>query len=630
MRQLLRDLGLSLLLGWTAGAVESAVVVLVAGPRILHPLAEPAGVALLYTGAAAILWLLATIALRLRSHRAGVLPFLAGLLLFLVLGDWLHEQWLAEATFLEPASLAASAALVLAAAGFGLLLARLAARHPGPLAGALLFLAGIGHGVVWLQGSGTSPPPSAGPEAADATTAQRPDLVFLLVDTLRADHLGCYGHEEDTSPVLDRLAAEGVRCATAMAQAPWTRASVASLFTSLYPGSHDTNSLFQRLPAALPTLAEELQAAGYRTAAFSANVNVSPTFGFDQGFASFWLHDTTALLRFTAAGRLREWLRDRIGATAPFEGLHGNDARTVNQAVFAWLERVTATRARGDRRPLFLYVQYIDPHFPYWPPEWLLDGPAPDAAALHRRARIPHAPPPFPFGRWPEQETEVVAGLQRLYDGEIRFVDREIGRLLDELQVAGILDRALVVVTSDHGEEFLEHGQAGHGQSLFQELLHVPLILRGPGLPAGRVVTQPVELLDLYPTLLRRAGLEPPPGIHGRDLSPLLEGRELPPRPLLAEKLAFSPLVGILDGRWKLIQVRHEGEERWLLYDMEADPGEQEELSAREPELLGRLRRVLAAATARAAALKQAEAERVEIDAATYETLRSLGYIGGG
>jgi arylsulfatase A-like enzyme/Tfp pilus assembly protein PilF len=394
-------------------------------------------------------------------------------------------------------------------------------------------------------------------------------LVVISIDTLRADRLGCYGNPDRLTPALDRLAAEGVVFDDATAPTPITLPSHSSMFTGRYPTSTGVrnNGTFV-LPDAETTLAEVLAEQGWQTGAVIAAFPLKRRFGLGQGFGIY--DDDVEPAGGADSQALRVHFLER-------------DARAVtDRALRVW-------EGLGDDRR-FLWVHYFDPHAPYEPP-------APYAQR--------HGSP---------------------YDGETAYTDAEIGRLLE----AVLRDdpAATIAVVSDHGEGLGEHGEFNHGLFLYQATLHVPFILRAPGrLPAGRHVADPVSLVDLMPTLLGTLGLEPPDGVDGADLRPLIDGGAEPEREVYAEtwmprlEYRFSELTALRRGPLKFIDAP-----RPELFDLGDDPNETNDLAGRhpdEPELAALLAAFVADADAGGAASS-------ELDEETAEKLRSLGYLAGG
>lgn len=399
-----------------------------------------------------------------------------------------------------------------------------------------------------------------------AFQAARPDIVLIVVDTLRADHLGAYGYTRDTSPVIDALAERGVLFEAAWGAAPWTLPSIMSIMTSRYPSGHRVENDGLRLADGIPTLAQTFEAGGYATGGFVSHIYVTETFGFKRGFQRFEDFDLA-----DPAYRLEAGMEP--------------DATRVTDAALEWLA------AQGDR-PVFLFVHYFDPHWPYDPPDDVraqfpsdyrgdLDA-GYDSISLFQEPNI----------AMPEDYRTFL--LDR-YDGEIRYVDREIGRLLEGLGRSGRRDRAWITVTSDHGEEFKEHGSVGHGRSLYEEVIRVPLVIAGPGSGTagrgGRRIAAPASGIDLFPTLIDLAGFERrPPGLEGGSLAPALRsgggpapGSDPGATIVISETVRLNTYQKALRrGARKLIQFM--GQNRSELYDLALDPGEKNDLAAAHPE----------------------------------------------
>ncbi len=423
---------------------------------------------------------------------------------------------------------------------------------------------------------------AAGSEAAAREASAAPerghaDLVLITLDTTRSDYLGSYGASDARTPVLDALASRGVRYARALTASPLTLPAHASLLTGLEPPEHGlVENGTAVLDAAVPTLAERLVARGYDTAAFVSSRILDRRFGLDRGFATY---------------------DDRIPAERIGEyGYPERDAAAVTAAALGWLgERLASSRGDGkEATPLFLWVHYYDPHAPYDPPaEW----------------------------RGSDAKAD--------YAGEIAYLDREVGRLLEAL--AGRGRPRTIAVVGDHGESLGEHGERAHGIFLYRAALEVPLILAGPGIPPGLVVEETVATRRLAATLLGLLG--PAAGEEATvDLGPVLPGLPLsaekaPPLPVYSETrmpasaYGWSPLAAISDGRWRLIRAP-----RPELYDFVADPGELRNLIGERPAEARRLARVLAA---REEGMRQVGAERRHDDPELAGDLRSLGYLSG-
>jgi len=421
-------------------------------------------------------------------------------------------------------------------------------------------------------------------------TPPRPrNVIFILVDTLRADRLGAYGYRRGTSPNVDAFASEAVTFENARSQASCTFPSANSILTSRGPAAFlgQPNQALG-IPQGIPSLAEILRQHGFHTVAVSASAVVrrsptrfNPHGGFDRGFEVF---DEDCLWK---------------------------PAACVNRAA--------AEHLRPDRRPLFLYLHYIDPHGPYQPPE----GWRRKFARGRPEKEWVRRGDPNPIGDWlykgkpnPGLTPADLAFLKDLYDEEIAYFDSRFAKLLAALRDSGRLDDSLVVFASDHGEEFLEHGHVKHCRTLFDSSIRVPLLLRIPGADA-KTVSRPVENLDIVPTLLDYLGIQAAIPFEGRSLRPWIEGDAS------SDELQYG-LQGALrsasDGRFKLIHDLASG--AVSLFDLAADPGETRDVLARERRAYARLDGPLTAWITReegpGGAQKSREAEA---------RLRSLGYL---
>lgn len=395
-------------------------------------------------------------------------------------------------------------------------------------------------------------------EYESVADTKRNNIVLISIDSLRADHLTCYGYERPTSPSIDRLAAEGILFERASSHAPWTLPSHVSLLTSLYPRSHQTSALDRSLPEAATTLASELKRAGYRTHAIVSGPFMRTSFGMARGFDGY---DEDLALGGHAAS---------------------HEAITSDQIH----RRLTRFLDQGSR-PFFLFLHYWDVHYDYLPPapydEMFDPGYQGDLSpnGIMKNQRISR-----------EMSPRDLQHLVALYDGEIRWVDHHIGLLLDELKERGLAENTIIALTADHGDEFFEHGEKGHSHSLYEELLHVPLILRVPG-ESPRRVHDRVQLIDVMPTLLELAGAPDPGRLQGRSLVPLLRGQPLPPVATYSEttratklkttRAGWSSAQAIYRDQYKLIHYP-DGRYPDELYDISRDPGESRSLSNNQAE----------------------------------------------
>jgi arylsulfatase A-like enzyme len=404
-----------------------------------------------------------------------------------------------------------------------------------------------------------------------ADTPRPLNVVVIGLDTLRPDHLGCYGYGRNTSPKIDRFAREGVLFENALSQAPWTHPSFATVFTSLYPTQHGATTVGTRMSASFPTLAGILKDRGYATGAIVNAPSLSPEFGVSRGFDDYDF--------------LRPW--------------HERDAARVSRLALEWIDRHTDT-------PFFIFVHYFDPHLPYAPPapyDTLFDpayaGPLGSSfnigrAGGDREGRI------MQVGSWSSADREHIVAL---YDGEIGFADKAVGSLVDGIDERNLRDKTLIVFLSDHGEEFFDHGGLDHGHSLYGELIKVPLVFSLPGrLPADLRISEPVRLLDVTPTVLETLDLPRPGHFEGVSLKPLMdgtgevasrEGRLLPPGVCYCEALRHRMTTkSVIADSWKLIHDTHTDETS--LFNLEHDKAEQVNLAVDRQNMRAEDARVLA------------------------------------
>jgi choline-sulfatase len=422
-------------------------------------------------------------------------------------------------------------------------------------------------------------------------------LVMIVVDTLRADHLGAYRYHLPTSPSLDERFRNGALFERAVASSPWTLPSFATLLTGRTLSRHGAGRRISpgsrrrvgALDPSLPVLAGLLGAQGYQTAAFVTNAYLREAFGLGRGFETYSCRPATN----------RSFRRAAEGVTKALEWL---DAR--------------------DARPFFLLLHFFEPHLNY---EAVPETRGSFTAEYQGPLELPIR------GLWELRRTigEMDEGdrdfIRAAYDEEILAVDRQLGRFFRALDDRGITDDAVVVFTSDHGEEFFEHGGFEHGHAAYQELLHVPLVFWGPGVPPARIET-PVSHLDIFPTLLDALDLSIPDDLPGISLWPLMtQGDAIPTRGILAEGTLYGPPREVLiRWPWKLIQT---GKARRMeLFELDRDPEERRDLAQELPDRAEELRRELRlrVSSARAGLRQQVEAE---IDEETREQLKSLGYL---
>ena len=403
-----------------------------------------------------------------------------------------------------------------------------------------------------------------------------PNILLIVMDTVRGFNLSLLGYHRPTSPTLERIAREGVNFTNAFSTSPWTLPSHASMFTGRYV--HETTAdWLVPLDDKWATLAQVLGSAGYLAVGISGNTDyASREVGLGRGFAHFEDYPLSLphILRSTPMTRMvarNKTLRRVLGLE---HGLGRRHAPVVTNRLVRWLDR-------HDERPYFAFLNYYDAHRPYWPPEG------------YRYRFVPkgegHDPRPVRRGEPGDDSLpEKTDWAINAYDGALAYLDDQIDTLLRTLQERGFLDNTLVIITSDHGEEFGEHGLFDHGNSLYRQAIQVPLLLRFPGrLPAGSEVETPVSLAALPATIMSLIGLEPHP-FPGYSLAPLWEEIDGPTSPVLSEvrKVIRQPewypasqgdLAAIVNGPWRYIRNLETGVEE--LYDYRLDAVEARDLA---------------------------------------------------
>jgi arylsulfatase A-like enzyme len=526
-----------------------------------------------------------------------------GLMLFLYLAVWWNWRLMPGLPFTTPRSLITTGLILLASLTVGYLLvpglvsvwSHLKRRLPwlnlwllaGLLVGGAILVVGLSTSSSLVQAR-SSPPVSAG----GAVGANEANVVVLTLDTTRADHLGVYGYERAHTPNLDAWAKRGTVYWQTIAQIPITNPNHASLFTSKYPQTHGVlyNGWF--LDYANLTLADILAERGYTTAAFvSAFPLKTEVSGLQQGFQTYD-DDFSLLDRYASLMALR--IVERLAGLGL--GVLERQAEAVTDSVLAWV-------AKDPGEPFFLWVHYFDPHTPYIPP--------PSYERLH---------PPADDGE--------VARQIALYDGEISYMDEQVGRVLSKLEAEGLLANTILVITADHGESLDEHDYYfDHSRYVYEPSMRVPLIIvYPPAVEAGVIIDEQVQTIDIMPTILRLLGIPLVGGLQG-DLLPLSA------REKSAQNAAFGQTraqmhrpegqkYSIRKGGWKYILSPNAGVTE--LYDLTADPGELNNLVSVETELAQRLEAELSEwlmQTPRVEAVRESA-----IDPETQEKLERLGY----
>ena len=502
------------------------------------------------------------------------------------------------------------------------------------------------------------------------------NVLIYIVDALRADHLSSYGYARPTTPNLDALAAEpsAVRFCAACSPSTWTKPVAASILSGCYPPAHGVRSRSDLFVRAVPRLPELLQAAGYRTAAVSTIGNVSSPMGYAVGFDKFVdLYKEPSLVsrrEVSNTGAWKLYFEEDTTVVLPL-------AEDVNEAALPWLASQAAAIANGNGNqpaasgsPWFMFLWVLDPHDPYYPPpgydRWrdtAYTGKIDGSAESVRRVRT----------------SDDIQRLVDLYDGEIAYTDVQFGLLVQQLKAQGQYDDTLIVVAGDHGEAFGEHGDFVHGHLAYEEIMRVPLIIK---FPAGFDV-QPgatgalAQLTDIAPTVLDALGLgQLADGMQGVSLLSAARAGERPRSLVYSETQASTAnqrLLAVRDDRWKYLRVDPPGDysgragggsgagqrladyakqlsnpemlkrvlrnpmfyvrrqrvARDMLFDLQADPGEQRNVAAENPEVVRRLAAALETWLAECgefAALSDTSAQ-VGLDEATLRQLEGLGYL---
>ncbi len=414
------------------------------------------------------------------------------------------------------------------------------------------------------------------------------NVVFVLVDTLRADRLSAYGYERPTSPVMDRMADSGVRFARAQSQSSWTKSSMASLLTGLFPQRSGVTRFDHGLPASATLPAEIFKEAGYTTAGIWRNGWIAPNFGFGQGFDVY----------------LRPTPRADVGHV---ERKGRADARLSGTDEDITLNALEFMRNNRDGKFL-LYLHYMDLH------QYVYDD---EAAEL-------------PFG----------TSISDVYDRSIHWTDRNIGALISTLDELDLSKRTILVISADHGEAFGEHGAEGHARDLYQEVVHVPMILSLPFRVDGGLVVDPlVRNVDVWPTLLDLLGLPALPDADGVSLVPVMQAAargepfETPPSHAYIDQVWGQiekeprPLVGIQRDTQRVLYSQLKPDESLQVFDLATDPGERRNLRAAPPAWAGELRPQLDASFAGKS--PWGDVDKVALDEMELNQLRALGYVVG-
>ena len=428
------------------------------------------------------------------------------------------------------------------------------------------------------------------------------NVILITIDCLRADHIGCLGYTKNATPNIDRLAEKGVVFSTAISNGAYTAPSFPAILTStyalMYPRFKE-NNLF--LSDERTSIAEVLKQHGYYTAAFHDNPHLASYFGYDRGFDIFEDHIKTSKRhrsasilkqkvekKYAVEGRFYRILRNvdffldtirklkiYLGTDVPYRR-----AEIINQEAISWVSK--------NLRPFFLWIHYMDVHYPYLPPQSFLDH----IHAVRLANKLVKHMEKLSF--------EDVEALIDLYDREVKYVDSELGLFLGKLEDLGIsLNDTFFMVTSDHGDEFMEHGGIGHGPvglepKLYDEIIHVPLVVTGPELPHRKVDDQ-VELLDLAPTILDLVGLEDIDAFLGNSIARLALLSESQKEKGVISEYQYKEMRGYSyrTKNWKYILTLNGGDRSEELYNLQEDPIEQRNLSDQMPSEIERFREIV-------------------------------------
>jgi len=418
-----------------------------------------------------------------------------------------------------------------------------------------------------------------------------PNIILISIDALRADHLSCYGYHRNTSPNIDQLAREGVLFKNCFSQATWTRASHASIFLSQYVWRHKVDTHEKPLHSLSVTLAEILKNENYATAGFTGGIVVSSKYGFNQGFEIF---------------------DDGI----PGDPTHHEIASYIHK-LLSWLESVKS-------RNFFLLIHTYDVHTPYNLPAPYFDlytNSSSEGKSLNTSSGIALSKPDA-SNLTPNETDHIIA----VYDGSINYVDDQLGKVFRKLDQLGIADNTIVIITADHGEAFREHGRFEHSHKPYIEEVHVPLIMKGPGIPRNRIYENYVQHIDILPTILEILNIPKRKEIQGKSLLTPVKNSETQeyPETYSCGLLSWPLSISLRTKEWTYI-MNQDGRDE--LYDRIDDPKEQKNLIKERPLIAQKLKEELEDFIALTSEGEPQVAEKVYIDEELKEQLKSLGYL---
>lgn len=651
----LRALAVWLVGGTALGLVEMSFAG--AGPEVSFNSYSLAGFMVYYWVPAAVgglvVWAALAVASRLRGATPDPIAWAVGLfaaaVVFIYVGLAINGMLKGPPT--TPVGIGANLAVAAAAVGIGVLAGSIAGvialalrgRPAGALSLGAVFVAFLAY-LAWAWGNID---PGFEGDSAHSEGGSPPSIILIIIDALRADHLSLNGYDRETAPFLTRMAHEGASFDSAFSQATITVRSMASLFTSLYPRMHGVMSSGLKISESTPTLPEVLSRAGYATAGFGGgNPALFHNAGIVRGYDYY--DDCRSIVNLVP-----QRILSRTGLVSKVDI---GSARTTPPAEIMF-SKAESWLDHGPPGPLFMFIQLMDVHAPYLPPDGYADkfGTAPagirsdvrlnrkcNRLVLGKSQKFFELVEAGAFDRMDELDItdedvseEELRRLIDLYDGAIAYADSRLEMFVEGLSERGILDDAVVIVTADHGEGFLDHGRLFHsGDLVYDELMRVPLVMRYPkAAPAGEVVEEPVGLIDVMPTVLDLAGVEPgaEPDLYmeGRSLLPLLEGDEdESARRLKGEVYCEGALVScVRTPGWKFID--SPGHNTLELYHLITDPGEKVNLFAHREEVAARMAARLDHYDELVRRYREAHPgpTRIAVDEETRKRLRALGYV---
>jgi len=428
---------------------------------------------------------------------------------------------------------------------------------------------------------------------------EKPNILWIVMDTVRADHLSCYGYNRNTTPNIDRIASEGILFENAISAGPWTLPSHASMFTGMFPSKHGTDAEHQFLEDCFSTIAEVLRSNGYTTFGYSNNSVVNRWRNLDQGFDTFIQRHVGAI---KGGSNLADWLKVSVTRRELQNSfLEDDGARETNDVVKGWI-----AGSQQIEPPFFVFINYMEAHQTYHPPQDYATPYLPNGVNYANALKVSQNTQRYNMGLL-ELSDEDLESLLALYDGEISYLDFRLGQLFDYLRETGIMDDTLLIITADHGENFGEHGLRGHQLSIHDTLLHVPLVIRYPGsFDTGVRVAEQVQLTDLYPTVLDILDIDwDSEEIQGSSLLQGEEGRKM--TFAIAEYALHSDVLKMGQPKFDVakfarrLKTVRTGEFKYIwgsdghdeLYNVFRDPSELENLIETEPETALELKTLL-------------------------------------